>query len=359
MKRLSILVVGIMVVVMGIAAPKPNVTLNYKNFSLSFAHQPLLTNRKLLPFIDGEISGSKERIGIYFGQTEATSPVLEILDGKGSPIKSLSVNDIIGKGISKEENLLPSASSLKPRRAENIYSVRLPQGDVRVIVKAIATGDESKNDQELVITFSLSAKASLAASLRLTLPYVGTGEAGESGMSVTSKNGTTALAASVFPFGNRISIEKNKFVITSGTQAVEAGEENAFVWLVIKGVTSSSSNDVRTQVQKIVKHSVVGQDEPRLVVVNTADKERLQQSDTAAYTIICTNVGTGDASNVVLGNPIPKGTKYLQNSATTLGTKFEVTKGLQSAGEESLKWTLVNPLKPGEERMLSFKLILQ
>ncbi|MEO8169137.1 MAG: hypothetical protein ABI623_12870, partial [bacterium] len=229
MKRFIMLGVGVLMASMasmGTAAPNRYVALHYTNFSVSFNHE---ASGKLLPFIDGEVAGSKERIGIFFGNGPATSSVLEILDDKGSLIKALSVNDVVGKGVSKEGNILPFAASLNPRRAESIYNVRLPQGEARLIIKAIATGDEAKNDQELVVTFGLSSSTKFRASLRLVLPFTGVGETGVSGISITSKGGTAALVASVFPHGTRTAIDKSKFVITSMVRSSETPEENPLV----------------------------------------------------------------------------------------------------------------------------------
>ncbi len=363
MKKLILLAAIVVVVASGIAAQKRNsVSVKYKNFSLSFVQEPLEADGKLLPFIDGAVaSGTKERFGVYFGTTLPTTPCVEILDAQNNVLQTLSVNDILGKGVSKEEKLLPSNAHAKPRRAENIYTVRLPKGEAQVIVKAIATEDDGNPDQQLVVTFALKTDVTMDCALRVKLPLTGNAEAANGGVVFTPKSGSVALAASIYPLTKKLTVEKSRIVVASASQTMQASEEMALLWFVIKGVSSSSSTDAKTQAQRVIKDNTTGNDEPRLVVVTAVDKEKLLQADTASYTLVCANIGVGEAVNVVLGNPVPKGARYIEGSATTAGMVFsvEATNAAQSGEGQSLKWTSPTALKPGEERIVSFKVVLQ
>lgn len=348
MKKLIILaVVGSMT---AMAAQKPsNVSLKYKNFSLAFVHH-VQGEAKLLPLIDG-VAG-KERFGVHFSGAERSTPMVEILDASNAVVKSLSVNDILGKGV----ELLPS-SSRKPRRLASSYPVQLPQGEALLILKAIATGDELSGDQQLVVTFVLKSNNAVSAALRVTLPYSGVAEGVSNGFVLTPKSGSAAIVASAFPHATQAKAEMNKLTITSAPKITSPSTETAMLWLVIKGVTSSSPTDAKTQARKVIQDNTLGSDEPKLVVVNTADKEQLAQADTASYTLVCANIGTGEATDVVLGNPIPKGARYVEGSATTDGSVFGVD--ARNADEQNLRWMLSAPLKPGDERIVSFKVVLR
>lgn len=348
----GMLIALMMIAASGSAAMKQHaVTLKYRNFSLAFVHH-VQGEAKLLPLIDG-VAG-KERFGIHFANADRSAPMVEILDASNAVVKTLSVNDILGKGV----ELLPS-SSLKPRRVASSYPVQLPQGEAQLILKAIATGDELSGDQQLVVTFALKSNNAVSAGLRVNLPYSGVAETVSNGFVLTPKSGSAAIVASAFPHATQTKAEKNKLTITSAQKITSPSAESAILWLVIKGVTSSSPTDAKTQARKAMQDNTLGSDEPKLVVVNTADKEQLAQADTASYTLVCANIGTGEATDVVLGNPIPKGARYVEGSATTDGTVFNVDAPVHPFDVQNLRWMLAAPLKPGEERIVSFKVVLR
>ncbi|MBI5474602.1 MAG: DUF11 domain-containing protein [Ignavibacteriae bacterium] len=355
MKRLALLV--LLIAVGAIAGPKSrDVRVKYRDVALAFVSQPL-ADGKVLPLI--EATSGNERFGIHFAKTDATSPVIELLAENGSVMKTLSVNDILGKGSARELEVVPAGEGVEPRRVACIYSVRLSQGDVQVILKAIATGNESSDEQRLVVTFALKSEKDVNVAMRVKLPIVGSAETTSGGIILASKSGTAALAAATFPQTTKLSVEKDRIALACDAQTITAARETALLWLVIKGVASSSPTHAKSQALAAIQESVVGANEPRLVVVNTADKQKLAQADTAAYTIICANIGTGEATGVVLGNPVPRGARYLAGSATTTGTTFNVDGDAQPNSAQNLKWVLTNPLLPGEERLVSFKLVLQ
>ena len=361
MKRHIVLIlIAAVTTVTGMSAEKyTSVGVKYKNVSISFVPQPLKLDTKLLPMVDGMVSAaSKERFGIHFGSTQSSATVLEILDDKESVVKAISVNDLLGKGISREAEILPS-NGTKPRRAANTYKVRLPQGDAELVIRAIATGDELASDQQLVITFALRTMNPGTAALRLLLPFTGIGEAADKGFVIVAKSGAAALAASAVQ-SKSISVDKGKVTILSVPKTTSSSLETALLWLVIKGVSTSLGSpptDAKTQALRVITEYVQTGDQPNLVIVNAADKEKLGKADTAAYSIVCTNIGTGDATHVVLGNPIPKGARYITGSGTTEGDVLSEEK--ENSEVQNLKWTFSAPLKPGEEKIVTFRVILQ
>jgi uncharacterized repeat protein (TIGR01451 family) len=342
------------------SAEKQNaVSVKYKNVSVSFVPQPLKVDSKLLPMIDATMStANKERFGIHLGGLPVSTTILEILDANEAVVKAISVNDMVGKGISREGDILP-ANGTKLRRAANTYKVRLPQGEAELIVRAIATGDEPANDQQLVLTFALKTTNPCDVALRLRLPFSGNGEASTNGFVILTKSGAGALAASVVQ-SKLVTVDKSTVVITSVPKTLVASQEIALLWLVIKGVSTSSGaspTDAKTQALRVITDHARVADQPDLVIVNTADKERLGKTDTTQYSIVCANIGTGDATQVVVGNPIPKGARYIAGSATSEGAQLKEEK--ENAEVQNLKWTFSAPLKPGAEKIVSFKVVLQ
>jgi uncharacterized repeat protein (TIGR01451 family) len=354
-RHIAVILILIATTLNVIAAEQYNsVSVKYKSMTLAFVQQPLKADAKLLPLIDGTITGgSKERFGIYLGGTPSSTTILEILDNTNAVVKSISINDLLGKGISRETNVLASS---KPRRAFNTYVIRLPQGDAELVIKSIATGDEFAADQQLIVIFALKTASPMAAALRLQLPCLGTSETAGNGFVIVAKSGAAAFAASVIQ-SRAVIADKNKITITSDVKTTEAASETAMLWLVIKGVTSSSPTDAKTQALRVIKDNAQQAGQPQLVIVNAADKEKLTKADTTSYSIICVNIGTGDATSIVLANPIPKGTKYVAGSGTREGAVLNEEN--ENSEVQNLKWTFSTPLSPGQERIVRFKVVVQ
>ncbi|MBI4359688.1 MAG: DUF11 domain-containing protein, partial [Candidatus Jacksonbacteria bacterium] len=67
---------------------------------------------------------------------------------------------------------------------------------------------------------------------------------------------------------------------------------------------------------------------------------------TITYTILYKNDGTADARNVVITDPIPSGTVYVDQSATNGGT--------YDADKRELKW-IISTLVPNASGSVSFQ----
>ena len=103
--------------------------------------------------------------------------------------------------------------------------------------------------------------------------------------------------------------------------------------------------------------------------------------DTVIYTITYQNVGKENADNVVVNNPVPDNTVYIDGSAKGEGTRidFSVDGGKTFAAPEKLilkdkdgneriasaaeythiRWVVQQPVKPGAEGTVEFKVVLK
>lgn len=339
-----------------------SVNIRYPFLSLSYMPQPATADAKGLPVLRAvPASHQKETFGFTLSGLPATAPAIELLGQGGKVLKALSVNDLLGKGVSREEMLTPAGNENDLRRTEVLYIVRVAQGDVKIGVKAIASGDEGTANQELVMMFTIQAPAAMEAGLRAFLPVIGGIEAAGNGAIITPKVGNAGLAASLLPQSGKMTVEQGRVTVESGIVQVPPMVEVPVMWMIINGVGAESAGAVKTKARDVIAATMSQHDEPRVIVVNAVDRIRISQADTALYTLICANVGTGEAHNVVIGNPVPKGSRYLDGSATSVGMVFQhIGKGEGESGLTSgLKWSLQDALKPGEEKIISFKLVLE
>jgi uncharacterized repeat protein (TIGR01451 family) len=69
-----------------------------------------------------------------------------------------------------------------------------------------------------------------------------------------------------------------------------------------------------------------------ITLLKTADKQTAISGDTITYTLTYTNDGASPATNITVSDPIPSGTTYIPNSATSSG-QYNTT-------ENKLTWNI-------------------
>ena len=338
-------------------------TIGYGQFSVSYAAR-LQGDAATLPFIEGRsLSGSKERFGILFRTSQGTSAMIEILDGTGKTIKTVTLNDFLGKTTTDGVKLLSNTASSENRSAETIHEVVLPTGTAKLITRALLTGDKNntKTPEQLVVTFSLLSDNASNVSLRLLLPIEGSSEGEKDGAILMGKSSTSAIALSVMPGAENIAVQKNILSIKSPVIALSG--ETPMMWLIARGVNGTSQNASKALAADLVAASEKTKADPNIVVVNTVTKTDAQPGDTVMYTLICKNIGSGDATNVQLSNPVPNGTIYLEGSASGEGTDMSFDRGsaapAQSGAVTVVRWKLRDALKGGKEQIVTFKVVVQ
>jgi uncharacterized repeat protein (TIGR01451 family) len=148
---------------------------------------------------------------------------------------------------------------------------------------------------------------------------------------------------------------------------VKAGTGNQsdrpLLWMVVEGSSSASPSGAKTDAAASLASNVKNSAKPHLIIVTTADKQSTQPADTVTYTLVCVNVGLGSAADVVLKNPIPDGTRYIESSAAGQGTDISVERESKPAPQQGaatvVQWKLNEPLQPGAEKIVSFKVIVR
>ena len=337
--------------------------MTYGQFNVSYSPR-VQGDAAVLPFIEGRaLTGSKERFGIIFRTSQGTSAVIEILDETGKTIKTVSLNEFLGKTTSEGVKLLSNTVSGENHSAETIHEVVLPTGTAKLITRALLTGDKNnaKTPEQLVVTFSLLSDNASNVSLRLLLPIEGSSEGEKNGVILMGKSSASAIALSVMPGDENIAVQKN--ILSIKSPVIKFSGETPMLWLIARGVNGTSQNASKALAGEIVAASEKTKGDPNVVVVNMATKTNAQPGDTVMYTLICKNIGSGDATNVLLSNPVPNGTVYLEGSATGEGTDMSFDRGTttpaQSGAVTVVRWKLKDALKGGKEQIVTFKVIVQ
>ncbi len=329
-----------------------SVAVNFKGLTVAFYSNPQSADAKLLPLIDGRTGTSgKDRFGLCFGGTSASAKALEFLDDNGQVLKIISVGELLaGKGNGLA--LLPEPSNDSQQRwTQKAYSVDLPKGKVRLLLKALATGDAS-SEQQMVVTFALKSDVATSLALRASLPITGNVDPGNKGLLLSPKSGSGAIALSVYPGSSSVGVSKSLATLTSAPVSLEAGRESAVLWMVVDGFGGAAAT-AKEQAARALREKRFNEGDPRIVVVSSTDKPSTQPGDFVTYSIVCRNIGTGDATDVTLSNPVSPGVQYQEGSVVTDGAivSFEPTGG----AVRNIRWRFDEPIKPGDERLVSFK----
>lgn len=329
-----------------------SVAVDFKGVTVSFQGDPQGADAKLLPFIDGRgTSGTKERFGFCLGGTSTSAQAIEILDKDGKLLKTVSVGELLG-GKGSGFSFVSKAST--PRWMEKKYSLDLGKNSVQLLVKALATGT-SPADEHLVVTFALRCETASTLSLRIHLPGAGNLEARSGGLVLSAKNGSGAIAAAVYPGSASATVSKGTATLSSGTVSLEPGKESALLWLVLDGVTATASGGSKEAAARLLREKRFGERDPHIVIVSNTDKPSTQPGDVVTYSLLCRNIGTAEATDVTLSNPVSEGLQYLEGSATTEGSSVTFDQKGASGAVRNINWKFSNPIKPGEERQVAFK----
>ncbi len=338
-------------------------TMTYGQFNVSYTAQQQ-NDAVVLPFIEGKaLSGSKERFGILFRASQGANALIEILNETGKTIKTISLNEFLGKTTSGGVKLLSNTVSSGNRAAETIHEIKLPEGTAKLITRALLTGDKASTNtpEQIVVTFSLVSDNVQNVSLRLLLPVEGSSAVENNGAILTGKTSASAIALTVLPGAENVSLQKN--ILSMKSPVIRLSGETPMLWLVARGANGTSQNASKALAAEIIAKSEKVKADPIIVVVNMVSKANAQPGDTVTYTLVCKNIGGGDATNVQLSNPVPIGTVYLEGSANGEGTELSVDRETalapQAGAATLIRWKVKDALKGGKEQIVNFRVVVQ
>jgi uncharacterized repeat protein (TIGR01451 family) len=145
--------------------------------------------------------------------------------------------------------------------------------------------------------------------------------------------------------------------------------------VLLMPLTAIAANDITFTSVAEIETAQVNAEGERILVRQPADL--VQPGEVAIYTNSFTNTGKQPAEDIVVNNPVPVNTEYLNGSATekgyellfsvdqgkTYGKASELTipdgKGGERKAEPkeytNIRWTRLEPLKPGATGVLEFR----
>jgi uncharacterized repeat protein (TIGR01451 family) len=339
------------------------VSIRYPQYVLSYFAQPGEADPAGLPLLEAKAEkGVKEKIGFFLKGIPGQTAILELLDANSTVIKAITVNDLTGKGNKSGVKIVSSAAA-SGNRAETNYEITAPQGKIRLSVNAIASAVTTGGQipARMVISFSIQSADYPSIAMRVSLPVEGIAEMKGSGFLISGKTLNASLAGTINPVPVQSTLQKNILSFTTPIATIGSRDKMVPVfWLIIDGSRASSLANAKKESADILAAAAKQiSGNPDLIIVSALDKVNTLPGDTATYSVVCTNIGTGAASQIVLQNPVPAGTLYIEGSAAGEGCEI-IYDRLQATAPQMgavslIKWKLLLDLKPGEEKMVQFK----
>ncbi len=332
-----------------------SVAISFQQNLVEYFAQPVTANAILLPMIQAKAKNG-DLFGINFQGVAGTVPFIELLDANGKVITTVTVNDFLGKSSGKGVKLVSTTIAGSGNKSENIYEVSSAQGKYSLILSSLATSGKSTKETpaNLLIRMVLKNNPATISSARITLPFDGTAETKVNGFIISGKKSTQPLFSSVFPKAEKIVVEKKNISIV--TTPLKTANETLLFFLSVDCANTKDEAIAAMQ-------SIETKNENNISIVNVSNKAAAEPSDTVTYQIICTNIGKGNVSDIVVTNPVSAGTRYLDGSAVGEETQITYERSPATApqlGEvKTIKWKLSKSLNVGEEKTVSFKVIVQ
>ena len=355
-KVLLVIIVFAFNVTMTFAQQKQtSVAISFPQNIVEYFAQPASAKAPLLPLIQAK-SKSGELFGVNFQGVDGNSSFIELLDSTGKAVKAVTVNEFLGKSSTKGVKLVSSTIAGSGNRSENVYEITTTQGKFSLIASSLATAVRSTKETpaKLFVRMILKDAPGTIYSAHIILPVEGTAEIKSGGFIISGKKSTQPMVSTVYPKADKVLIEKKNVSIT--TKSIKVGNESLLLFLTIdcantkdEGTAALLSYDQKNEIN--------------ISIVNVSNKTTARPGDTISYQIICTNIGSGSASDIVITNPIAAGAQYLDNSAEGVDTEISFDRNAAATpalGEaKMIKWKLTKNLNVGEEKVVSFKVLIK
>lgn len=291
--------------------------------------------------------------------TNASTPFLEVKDGNKN-ILSVNAKDFSAKA--------------KVQTSGNKTSYSYTSGSVSIILDADVVNDETLPLGKSV-QFTLKVKSAATKNLSAVLTLYGDGYVNKVGTNGAS-NSRVEKGKAEYPLaliagntGSVVSLDGSeqkapgRTVKITSASVESTGDEVEL--LSFRTLLSTVKNFEKStlQVKNIESLIVSKKEKTELSILNSASKLTPFPGDTITYTITYHNIGSSPAQDVVISNPIPALTIYVENSAG--GEMAEVTIDRKKVappqqGEVTgVNWKVTKRINPGEEGTVSFKAVVR
>jgi uncharacterized repeat protein (TIGR01451 family) len=374
MKQLFSIIAIFLVTTLAIGQGQKSFDLKFHAYSISV---PVDMNKagkdgKHIPLIAADKNGkpSASPFGVFFnagGKSLSSIPVMEITDATTNQIvKSISLEEFFGKENSSWKKVSDATGAEKNK---NVSRFEFNYNGKKI--QFVRTIEEKKDNglplgKSIVFSFSVQTETPMNLHARFLTRIEGKlRKAG--GLYVitpsdTSFAGHPAILLHVTPSAKLEQDEKNSsFILTNSSISANPKASTVLFSFTVTGTSVEFVEHTTKQIENIASYLTSKKAAPNMVSTTTVNKTSVSPGDTLIYTIYSHNIGTAPAADIVINNPVPEGSTYIEGTAAGTGTTVSVSRepsnGTQAGRAKSISWNYSSPFLPGEERSVSFQVI--
>ncbi|MFC2084623.1 hypothetical protein ACFLS9_06175 [Bacteroidota bacterium] len=323
-----------------------------------------LKDLDFIPFVLA--SNISKKNSDYFGLVYSSNntTVLNIQDvANNISIIKVTLDELFGKE-STEWNIIKNESSSSESKLVNAYQINTGNYNFKLYISI-----EKKVDLNLPkgnsILFDVSAESSsnLDLKVQFTSEVVGKTNITENTFSIETSDTLIAfrpqLIFKVFPESEiKIEESENLLSINSSTSILPVNNKLSLFTIEFCGTSVGFQEYVSRQVSNVINYWKTQVGKPDFVAVTFVDNAIASPGDTVKYSIYYHNIGSGVGIDIIVNNLIPNGAAYIENSAEGESSLINITRKPILGNKEiasNIAWNYSEPIYPGEERRVSFK----
>lgn len=315
-------------------------------------------------------NSEKSRFGVLYradARDMTGMVVLEIRDaGTNKLIKEVTLEEYYGKE-SALWSRIPRESKATPTLNRTVFQVNA-DGQTFLLIREIALKPNTKAPLGQQLTISFLLKSATPMSIKMVFTGKAMGQLTGSAKAVTIASVDTtlkfnpALVLSAMPSAT-MTVSGDQFKVQGDAVNVKANAETVVMGLVVHATTVNSNIHIGNQAAELRNAFSTGKNSPKIVSVITPDRYTVQVGDTVGYAIQYHNIGTEPAINVKVSNPLPGGTQLLERSMQNDGAAATLVRTTPPPPGKSevkeIQWNFRNPIPPGEERIVRYRVIFK
>jgi uncharacterized repeat protein (TIGR01451 family) len=341
-------------------------TLNLYEYQLQ-ANSGVKTKNGKIGFISVKpAKNAKEdsSFGYWFSNnTNANAVFLEVKDGQKT-VASVTAKDFSAKAK------MQSAGS----KTSAVYTAGTGASSVTVTLDADVVPDPAMPLGKTIL-IEVKAKAAAGKNLSAVMSLYADGfvkKLGTNGISnsrVEKGKAAYPLVVLVGNSGTTVTTDNaeqkaaGKMVKISSAPVISTGENVVLLSFRTQTTSVTSYEKSLDQAANLEQAITAKKEKTELSLLNSASKATPFPGDTITYTITYHNIGTSAAQDIVISNPIPANTFYVDKSAQGDGAEVTVDRkkvNPPQVGEvTSVSWKITKKVAPGEEGTVSLKAVVR
>ena len=308
------------------------------------------------------------------GKSSDMQTVLEIIDAeKNVSIKKVSLAEYFGKETASWQTI-GAESKTSPQKIVSVFRIQSGVYNFKLIRELAITEDRNLPlGKKINMAFSMESKNPLKLRVKFYGLAEGTWKSLGNSLLISDLDTVSRIHSTlVFHPLQESTIDvarpskkgdAPRFIVTTKVTSLPTNTPTIVFTIEVAGTSILFDGYIVRQAENIQTYFNTHIGKPAIVTVTQASKASSHPGDTLLFLLYSHNIGTAPAIENTLNNIIPAGTLYLEGTAEGKGSDITYTRR-QAAPPQmnpvtNITWKYQDPIYSGEERIASFKVVVQ